>query len=312
MVFHWGRKKYCSKLEDIIGSKEVSLNPNLGLDEEELLSLVSELELKSYEGSFRRRGGLEGMITTMWWGSAINDILNSPDCRSEKTLIISGLFNLGVALFDSIIDDFPKREKRHLSAMVQVMLDNADQSADSSIPNQNTTRELFLIQKLITKILCHLKRNYSRAHGKFLMNLISIMFKSEIGIQNTPHIAKQFPIVFLGALNNNYYNNIKYRQLYRELGLLINYWDDWKDITSDFLRLSPNIFLNENNPRLHITLKNAFIFYFGMKNPNHKAYECIVWKINNIMLIARELNKDVYNNTVSLLYYLFLGNPIKI
>ncbi len=307
MILKGGQKRYCADIKDHINTIDFKINDDLGLDNNSIYGIIESFNLELFIESFPGRGGISGFSTIIWWGSVLNDILGK---NNNEILEIAGIFNLGIAFFDSIIDDFPEKEKKTLACIAIEIIDSPEIVSTDFVSKYEVSKEVLLLSDIINRVLSYLRIKYSQRQHRFLLSMLKIMLSSEIGTYSNMHIAKQFPILFIGALNPNYYCNTNHRLLFRYLGELINYWDDWKDIKSDMFNLSPNLYLNKNQANKKTSIINGFYYSLGIKNVNQIASNLILNKIYDITKVARQLKPEIYNNTITFLNYLFLDNPI--
>lgn len=305
-------RKKISLIRDLLVSQNFILNRNLGLNEIEVNLLIQRLKLESYASFFPNRGGIKGFSTIIWWGSVITDIINTNEKdRKNNTLEVAGLFNLGIALFDTIIDDFSKTKRNQLSDLIESEISHKPGIAKHKEYYEIIDHEISLIRNILSFLQEYINENFGKSNNRhlFLNRLIRLMFINETSNLSDKRMAKQFPIIFIGALNNYYYDNTRIRLLYRYLGELVNYWDDWKDIRYDAFHNNSNYFLNQNSPLKIQRAFNKICYFLHLKNYDKAANQIIINQINKIISLARQIEEPICNNTISLLHYLFVDCP---
>ena len=83
----------------------------LGLHEADLASLAVRCRFGRLAEHFRSEGGPAELREIAWWGSALADIATEAAAhpRNDDLLTDAAFFNLGVALFDGVVDNAPAR-----------------------------------------------------------------------------------------------------------------------------------------------------------------------------------------------------------
>ena len=71
-------------------------------------AMSNTCDFRALASGFPARGDTESLIRIAWWGSAWGDVVCAPDAP-DRDLVLkeAALFNLGIALFDSVIDERP-------------------------------------------------------------------------------------------------------------------------------------------------------------------------------------------------------------
>jgi hypothetical protein len=185
-----------------------------------------------------------------WHGSALVDIGCPSDHPARERLLLDGaLFNLAVALTDSLVDDepetgalaasvlHPERLARRLAAPHDPLA--AIDSADS---------ELAALFGLWDTLLVRLGERFhaDRDSQARLAAMLARMHHSEFEPHADRLPAKVMPIEFLGALLGDTGGGSPpsaLEALYGELGRLLGLADDWYDLAADMRHLRANQFI---------------------------------------------------------------------
>lgn len=179
-----------------------------------------------------------------WHGSALADI-GCPAGHPARSgvLIDAALFNLAVALTDSLVDDEPS-----IGARVAGELDprrlarRLDAPADPSAAIRGTDASLAGFYELWDAVLSRLGERIApdpRARAR-LAGMLERMHHSEFGLSADRLPAKVLPIEFVGAIIDSAGEDEELGALYRELGGLVGLSDDWHDLAADMRHMHAN------------------------------------------------------------------------
>lgn len=192
------------------------------------------------------RGDAERLRTIAWWGSALGD-LASDERRPERSPILAeaAAFNLGVALFDSVVEHGHARCAQLTTALAPGRLRDRLLS-----PSTEGTRvachdvSLDLVAGLFDRVLASLGQRLAGRprHLESLAQQLDDMYRSEIGLTPDPFVAKSGPVIFIGALSEDADPGYA-RRLFSALGHFCQLWDDSLDIAEDLRSGAPNAFL---------------------------------------------------------------------
>jgi hypothetical protein len=183
-----------------------------------------------------------------WHGSALADIGCPPEHPSrERLLLDAALFNLAVALTDSLVDDeahtgAQAAEVLRPERLRERLLNPADQSY--AIVGDG---ELAAFYALWDSLLVSLGERLAddRELLAHLGELLELMHHSEFAAGADRLPAKELPIAFIGALMDGTHT---LDALYRELGALIGLSDDWNDLAADMRRMRANQLVMIHDP----------------------------------------------------------------
>jgi hypothetical protein len=242
------------ELLTLIG-KELSNTPNisryashLGLSKDELSHLALESRFDLLASHFPTRGNTEGLKRIAWYGSALADIACGDYNEEVRTWTLkdAALFNVAAALFDTVMDDIPRRahllqEALHPSVLsTQLARGNQD---NVHLANADLTLRPLII--LFDTLLANLNRRY--AHNTRMLDdlgrLLKEMYESEVGSTSDRTLAKTLPIIFIGRIADCPNARLDLR-LFEHLAQFISLLDDSRDLAQDLVCLSANFFLS--------------------------------------------------------------------
>lgn len=221
-------------------------NGPLGFSSPELANFSESQQLAEIAKRFSWRGNVKRLEKIAWWGSALGDVASVrwPTDRSQ-ILWEAASFNLGVSLFDSILEKETGKLALLARALDGVQLKVRLERPDiTHKPLTCTDSSLKLIVRLFDSALSGAGRRFRcwPAQIKYLSELLETMYRSELGLSQDPFAAKIMPTVFIGALGNHNQEEQAHR-FFECLGRFIQLWDDWLDLSEDSCRLAPNAFL---------------------------------------------------------------------
>jgi hypothetical protein len=183
-----------------------------------------------------------------WHGSALADIGCPAEHPSrERLLLDAALFNLAVALTDSLVDD-----EAHTGAQAAEVLrperlrERLLHPADPSFVIAGEG-ELAAFYALWDSLLVSLGQRLAddRDLLAHLGEMLELMHRSEFSAGADRLPAKELPIAFIGALMDG---TPALDALYRELGALIGLSDDWNDLAADMRRMRANQLVMIHDP----------------------------------------------------------------
>lgn len=218
-----------------------------GLSADRLQRLAAQGRFSDLGEAFPTRGGTGRIGLIAWFGSLVADIGCAPTFRHRDLVLREGaLFNLAVALFDTIIDDQPSRRRAAAEALRPEVL-IAVLRGGVPLPNHGDTALNSLVG-LFNSTLLSTHRRLCRSPGTLseLGELLSRMYRSELGIDRDRFAAKILPVVYIGRLGD-LADSPAVRDLYTRLSKFIALWDDWNDLADDILAGRPNWFAGDGS-----------------------------------------------------------------
>jgi hypothetical protein len=184
-----------------------------------------------------------------WHGSALADIGCPPDHPArERLLLDAALFNLAVALTDSLVDDDPQAGA--LAARVlapERLARRLSGPHDPQATIDSPESDLNALYGLWDTLLVRLGDRFSGDQGSVtrLTTMLAQMHHSEFELSADRLTAKVMPLEFIGALlrDPGADSPSALEALYRELGRLFALADDWYDLAADMRHLRANQFI---------------------------------------------------------------------
>jgi hypothetical protein len=186
------------------------------------------------------RGDLPRLVQIGWWGAVVcwttlDEIDGGEACRAAAA------FNLAIALFDSVLDRGRNRSRELVAALAPHHLERVlvDPTGEEFAP-------VPLDQSCVTELFHDSLSAYARrwdgdpASVADALELLTAMYRSEIGEADDPFAAKSLPSVFLGMLGTRASGRLEMQEA---LGRFIASWDDWMDLDEDLTSLRPNLLL---------------------------------------------------------------------
>lgn len=221
-----------------------------GLVHGELCRFAQQYQLHEVARAIPHRGDVEDLMVVAWFGSAIADLGCYDSGKKRDQILQEGaLFNLAIALFDTVIDEMPEK-KGLLKSAVNIALirgrlwnpANPDTRLYSHDPVLRHIAALF--DALFVSLGSRVDGNSRGRELSEIISLVSAMYNSETSTDRDPFKAKVLPVLFLGRLNASFRNYSLMEDFYCRLGKFIQLYDDWLDMAEDGLQGKPNYFFN--------------------------------------------------------------------
>ena len=263
------RLRMLEALNDCLPDKEKATDPTLGFTLGSLREAIDGEWLASLEESIDSRGDPKRLLEIATWGSCLGDLacpLNCPE--REQVMREAAWFNLGVALFDSFVDESDPRIDKLAEALSPSRLRNC--LMGTSLTEQRDTQEdpsLVPIIRLFDAALGSAGNRFAhdKVHVDRMAALLSDMYESELGMAADPFPAKRLPVVFMAYLGSPV---VEHKDMLAAVSSFVQQYDDWQDIAEDILASSPNVFLSSTRPdglisRMKNTLSGIALFMGG-------------------------------------------------
>ena len=173
---------------------------------DDLHDLVAPVDFDALAQTVPWRGDGSRLLEIASWGAVIAG-LTTPVCPNHRAQVAreAALFNVGVAVFDSAVEEMPA-----LRAGLARALDPRRLRARLADPDGMATQltgrspQEFDLVRLFDVVLCNAGRRWAgdRTQLGYLADLLERMFLSEMGISRDFLAAKRLPVVFIGALGH--------------------------------------------------------------------------------------------------------------
>jgi hypothetical protein len=179
-----------------------------------------------------------------WHGSALADIGCPADHPLREELLLDGaLFNLAVALTDSLVDEDPYAGIRAAHVLHPRVLERRlREPGDPRAAIAGEEPDLEPLYSLWDALLARLGERFAGDPDTLaeLADMLRRMHSGEFdeGADRLP--AKVLPVEFIGVVLHDGDSPPPLRELYRELGRLLALSDDWNDLAEDMRRMRAN------------------------------------------------------------------------
>jgi hypothetical protein len=197
------------------------------------------------------RGDAGRLLEIARWGAALGDLVPA-SAPGERDAILreAARFNLGVALFDSRVDD----GSPHLPDLARALSYDRlrrrlthpdDPDARLACADAENRALVHLFDEVLSSI--GTRKREAKDELAHLSSLLERMYQSELGRSEDPFEAKRLPVVFIGELGSGLARD-KTRALFDRLGGFLYLFDDWQDLADDLCALAPNAFFGPWRP----------------------------------------------------------------
>jgi hypothetical protein len=241
-------KRLCEQLSALT-PEQTTEPPRLGLDDAEIEAACAQHGVVALRERISSRGATTAHLQRIaWHGSALADIA-CPVAHPlrERVLLDAALFNLAVALTDSLVDDEPDAGARAGRTLAPDLLERRlmqSSGTDAALGGGDESSDLRPLYALWDALLVSIGSRFDEDHATIarLAALLDRMHRSEFAAGEDRLAAKALPIEFVGALVRDGANSLgrAHEDLYRELGALIGLLDDWHDLALDMRHLRAN------------------------------------------------------------------------
>jgi hypothetical protein len=241
-------QRLCEQLQTL-APENTAEQSSLGLDEAEIEAACAEHGVAALLERISGRGATPAHLQRIaWHGSALADIA-CPDQHPlrEQALLDAALFNLAVALTDSLVDDEPGAGARAGRALAPDRLRrrlSQPLDRDAALGSASADSDLNPLYELWDALLVRIGSRFSGDDEAVerLAEMLERMHRSEFAAGEDRLAAKALPIEFLGALvaDGGRSRDRLHAELYRELGALVGLLDDWHDLALDMRHLRAN------------------------------------------------------------------------
>lgn len=219
----------------------------LGLGPSELQELSEQHRLADLARAFPSRGDEPRLREIAWFGSAFGDIVCSAE-SPERAFVLreAAVFNLAVALFDTVVDNHPIEQASVIaSALAPPALHR--RLKDPSGPEaalRCADPALHRIVRLFDFVLASAGARWAGAPEQIARawSALTAMYASEMGVCSDRMPAKTMPVSFIGILGDRERGSAM-ATLFERFGRLVSLLDDWHDLGSDIQGCRANSFV---------------------------------------------------------------------
>jgi hypothetical protein len=231
---------------------ETRLGEPLGLSDAALAQLSTAYGFTDLARRFPSRGDIRDLRRVAWYGSALADIGCRPGTAGRADVLRTGaLFNVAVALADTVVDDYPETLRRaqgvpHPAALERRLFQPLDRQAALTSPDP----ALRGIARLFDCALSSLGQRYALdpATLRVLAGQLAGMYESEVGHGADRMPAKTLPTIFITTSAAGA-GDLATKRLAERLARLLARLDDWTDLGRDICRLRANGFVLPHHGR---------------------------------------------------------------
>jgi hypothetical protein len=229
----------------VLAPEQLPQQDSLGLGEAEIEAACARYGIDELVPQIPSRAQTAGDLHHIaWHGSALADVGCPADHPLREQLLLDGaLFNLAVALTDSLVDEDPHTGARAGRVLSPPSLERrlrAPSDPQAAIAGEEPGLEALF--GLWDALLARLGERYGedRAALARLAEMLRRMHGGEFddGADRLP--AKLLPIEFIGEILRDGDSPAALGELYRELGALLALSDDWNDLAEDMRRMRAN------------------------------------------------------------------------
>lgn len=223
-----------------------ALGTKLGMEMPELRALADQLELERIAREVPARGDVERLIQIAWYGSAFADIACPGEHPHRAAALRDGaLFNLGIALVDSIVDDRRDARRDVLARALSPFSLRARLAEGTPL---DAPAGVQAIVRLFDEML---RSTAERWRGDQLVMaragaMLSRMYDSEMLPRASRLDAKTLPTPFI-ALVSDHDRRESVARAAERLGQLVAMLDDWQDLGDDLIHGRANMFVHDRD-----------------------------------------------------------------
>ncbi|WP_239405179.1 hypothetical protein [Frankia sp. Cj3] len=219
---------------------------DLGLDESALHTLAYEFHFDALASAIPTRGDRARLVEIAWFGSAVADIASAgADAWHDGALRDGALFNLGVALVDSVLDDRHDARARALAARLAPEQLRGCLLGQSRLDGPGPIREIGAVFHAALRGIGERWR-HDRSVLTQIETLLIRMYRSEMTRAASRADAKRLPVAFIGVVSDHGYRLLVHETVDR-LGCFVALLDDWQDLGDDLMTGRANLFVHDRD-----------------------------------------------------------------
>jgi hypothetical protein len=282
----------------------------LGLGDGPLAQLAAAHGFDELARRFPTRGDAHHLRRVAWYGSALADIACRPDTVGRDDVLRTGaLFNVAVALADTVVDEHPKALRRaqtvlHPAALERRLLRPLDQQTALTTADPELRGLAGLFDCALTTLGRRFAHEPATLHA--LANHLTGMYASEVHRAADRMPAKTLPTVFI-ATSAAGAGDPSAQRLATRLAYLLALVDDWIDLGQDICRLRANGFVLSHHGRgryLLPYLRRARYRVFGGRRSHTDVGWTIAGACKATLEAAAAVSPETHAKTCALLWRL--------
>lgn len=200
------------------------------LDDVDVGSLRETAESYDFPGAaalFPSRASGDGLMDTAWFGARLASLTSG--ARSRDGQRMGALFNIAVALFDTIVDEHPQQ----LPELVRCISLRTLQAAlfdGRPLPPSADVR-VARVSALLDEVFRELRCARLGERRQVLWTLLREMYRGELGYGDAG-AAKLLPTLFIGCIGSANWPVLD-QLFFLEVARFVALWDDWADLGAD-------------------------------------------------------------------------------
>ena len=261
------------------------------VDEQGLALLADTFQFDELARHFPTRGNSSALKRIARFGSQLIAIAcAAAGLGSEFPLLVEGaLFNLGVALFDTVVDDQPSRLPAVTAALNPRRIRDhlllgvpLPASADAAVE---------LIVRLFRALFESIRNRVPATRLPALAASLTKMYQAEVDDPAAALDAKILPTAFFGELVGD--DDGRGVAVMKRLGVFVALLDDWQDLGSDIVARRPNSFLGGGVPTTNPRYFAACVGRILGGSISHMEIGCrLATPLHAALAVARDANDE--------------------
>jgi hypothetical protein len=288
-----GRALILDDLRRRFAAGDCGTSATIGLDERSLLHFSQWHRFDELALQFPTRGETQRLIAIARFGAQLADIAWSVSRRDARDdLLVEGaLFNVGVALFDTVVDDQPQRRVAVAASLGPALLRR--HVVDGFVLPNNRDAGIETLVDLFRFLFDRIYRRCLPPHRAHLAGLLEEMYRCETGSEADPIRAKVLPTAFIGQLPSP--PALGEARLLHQLGVFVALVDDWQDLATDIQSGAANSLLDGASPatRAATTVRRMF----GSQASHNQIRQTLASRLGDILQFAASLGSETESRT---------------
>ena len=299
-----GRSCVTDSLRETLRADSQRPNVNIGLDDSDLNALLVGGWLRDLAKAVPERGDEKRLLEIARWGSVLGD-LAVPTSSPQRDAVLreAALFNLGVALFDTYVDESLAQLPVLATALAPSKLEK--RLFDPKNKRAHLSRHYPAVSPVVA-LFDHVLSSVGsrrRTAPEYLAGLISMldcMYRSELGLSKDPFVAKRLPVLFVGHLGAEPMN-FQPHGMFDSLAQFLQYFDDWQDLADDLVKFAPNAFISRYNTKGILHVASYLSGGVGRLILGGIGHRQLAYALNSMMLrtlhVSNNLGGDIPEKT---------------